>query len=1626
MMGKRAYQSRFALRARRLRRRPACELIERRVVLSSFTVTSTADSTAANTLRWAIEQVNAGTGPGSISFNIPGGGVQVIALEQPLPAITNPVVIDGTTQPTYSGSPMIQIDAPLVRTAGADGLVLSAASNTIAGLSIVGFSGSGIVLNPGANATEVVADYIGWSAAGGQARPNGTGISINGASNNTIGGTIAGSGNVISGNTGDGILMNTGGGAGSDNDIYGNLIGTDPTGTFADANGESGIDVEGAPGTQIGLPVTNAGNVISGNTGPGIELLSGATGTVIQNNEIGFALDGKSAIGNGGDGIYLSDSPWNQIGGTLQIDANLIGSNGGNGINAQGSSSNTLVEGNFIGTDVTATLNRGNQSNGIELGSSSNTIGGTIAGAANTIDFNGAGQAGSGVQLVGSPTFNEILSNSIYENSVLGINLGNGPTPSHQPGTPGPNNYQNYPTLLAAQGDGTTTIVQGKLIGLPSTNYLIQFYSSVTASASGFGEGQTLIGSDVVPSDANGLVTFTYPMSADTAPGEWISATATDPAGDTSEFALDEQVQGQINLVLTGAASPTPVASGGQVTYSLTVRNQGTISATDVVLNNQLPGGLGVVSAIPSQGYVQPLVGSSQIADLQTIAPGGMATLTVVAQTDSNTPLGTIVDNASVTSDQVDPTPADESVVIDDTVATSADLSVQLTANDTTVLAATNLTYTITATNNGPQAANNVSVTLPIVSGEAFVSSNAASASEVNGQVVIDLGNLAVNAKASVQVVVEALTAGTLSETATVTSDSVDPDPSNNTSTVNIQVNPAALLQVTLASSESPVVLGNDFDYVVTLFNAGPNDATGVVFIDTHPGEVQFVSASDDQNVTAVYSAGVVSLSLGTLQLGATAKLSIEVAPQGAPGSSLIDSASATEQVGDPDPDDGSATLVTPVIGVSDLLITATSQQSSVYVGQNIEYLLSVSNHGPYDEPDAVVSWPVPTDATFVSAECPQGSGTSVAQGTVSVIVGAVGSGDTVDLSMVVTPLAGAAGTFTTTFSVQGENLDPDTSNNGATVSVQVVPSSDLAVTINPGQIGPYDDASWSYTETVENLGPSDATGVVLSSPLPGDVSLTSATPSQGPAVSIQNGVATASLGAIGAGQSATVTFVVLPTSVAPIDLTASVAGDQYDPSLGNNEASLAVSTSPSDSLLVSVVSQATTVTSGQSWSFTAWVQNAGPDPATNVVMTIPLSGGLVLSSALPSQGTSSSSGTAVTAALGQIEPGSSASVQMVVMTTTAGTISQTASVTSSQNQLDLDGLSGSTNVNVLASPGILQFAAASYSVADDAGSAELVVTRTGGARGAVTVGYQTVSAGATPGLDYVPTSGTLSFAAGATSATISVPVLADQWVNKNQYVNVVISSPTGGASIGPQGTTLLQIVDLDPNFTPPEVSSLTWTGTSRSITSLAVGFSQPLDPKYAMLQGDYQLVAPGLGNIVIPLTPQSYNSSSFSVTLVPSIALPSGQYYYIQIVGTGPNAIRDIAGNLLDGAGSGQPGSNYEASFAQGTQLKYVDGSGNKVSLKLTGSGYLEQVRNSSDEGVVLDVVGMKPYHATLSGTVGAPVSRAAQKHKSARTTELGTIEGLGNFGDVKVLLTSPPFLVKSYPFQRRGKGVL
>jgi uncharacterized repeat protein (TIGR01451 family) len=1599
-------------------------MMERRQLLSTLVVTDTNDDTNPNSLRWAILQANSSpSGSGiEIDFNIPTAGGRTIHLASPLPAIDVQVMIDGTTEPGYQGSPLVEIDGSALSGAGNNGLVLTAGQSTVRGLSLVGFSDSAIVLTSGGGSA-VAANYLGLTPSG-TALPNQQGISLLGSSGNTIGAGTAGMGNVISGNTGDGILIEPGSGTGStSNLIVGNQVGTSPDGLHAIANAGAGIDVAGASANVLGGPGQVFGNVLSGNVGPGIRVVGDASGTVIQGNLIGVALDRKTPLGNQGDGIQLENAPGTTIGGSELGDGNVIGANQGNGIDTAGDTAGLSVLGNSIGTDVTGALDLGNQQNGICLASSDNSIGGTVAGATNTIEYNGTGRVGAGVQLVGTVNQNTILSNSIYANAGLGINFGNGPTPNHAPGTPGPNDYQNYPVLSLAQNDGTEVMVQGSLSESPNTSYLVQFFASPQPDPSGYGQGKLLIGATDAQTDDQGNATFTAELPPAAAAGYYVSATATDPGGNTSEFAGDVAVQGQINLVLTGSATPNPVAAGSDLTYTLLVTNEGTSNAQDVMLSDQLPSMVSLVSSTPSQGYMVPQTGKGALqAFLGTINAGSSASVVVVVKTATNA-VGTVTDTASVSSQGTDPDPAAESTTIDATVETAADLSVALAESPSPALAGGELTYTMTVSNQGPQTASSAVATLPVVAGLEFVSVSmpSGSASYADGQVVADLGDLPSGGQSVVTVVLRAIAAGSVTETASVSSDSLDPDPSNNTSTVTTEVGPACDLVVQISADTDVVANGVAFNYTVTVTNNGPSDANSVNLSDTLPSGVALVSDSTDAGVTPTVSDGIVSVALDTLAAGTSATLSLAVTTTAQPGSMLVDSATVQGAQADPDTANNSATLSLPVRGVSDLSVSATVQPGSGYVEQPLTFKVDVTNNGPADEPDAVLSAALPKGVEVDSTSSTQGGDPPVNQGILTADLGPLAAGQTAVVTLVVTPGASDVGTLTTGFSVEGQDYDPDLSNNTDVVAVPVAPSCDLAAVIVPSEAPAVAQVAWSFSAVVTNKGPSPATGVVAMIPLPAGVQFVSASSSEGDAPTEQAGALTADLGGIAPGGSASVTVVIAPTpsvSGGTVSLTASVAGDEYDSDPANNLASLSLTVAPSVDVALAMTSTPQVLPSGQVVTFTTSVANRGSTPATGVIVAVPPVNGLTFLTATPTQGTPALVSGQFFARLGNLAAGATATVTVEELAMAAGNYTLTATVSEDQYNLDQPAASASAFAEVVESPGTVKFGSGNYEVTDQSGMAVIPVVRMFGASGTITVQYQTVAVNATPGLDFIPVSGTLTLGPGQWSGSIQVPVLDDPYKAQDQFVDVTLSNPTGGALVGPPSTTLLRIHDVDPDLTPPSVSGLAWSGSSRDITSLTLTFTAPLDPAYATDDADYHLVTLA-GGQQIPIASISYDPTRFAVTIVPQAAIPSGQYSQIQVVGVGPSAIRDLAGNLLDGVDNGVAGSDYTATFAQGTRLKYQDGSRNIVTINVRGAGYLEQVLDCNGNCEVLSLMGMVPHRTTIKGRIKRLKGGSGQ-------TLIGRITGLGQFGDVKILLKTPPFRVAQLPFQRRGHYVL
>ena len=313
----------------------------------TFVVTNTADS-GAGSLRQAIQGVNGNTNAGGfITFNIPGTAPFTITPASPFPAITETVLIDGTTQPGFSVSPVIEISGANAG-AAADGLRLNGGlGSLVRGLVINRFSGSGIVLV--ATSTSVVAgNYLGTNAAGTAAAGNGYGVTVS-SSGNIIGGFTPDARNIISGNRLAGVRFVGENSRG--NGVTGNYIGTDVTGMLDVGNEQAGILILSGPNV-VGQIAAEGRNIISGNNQAGILLGEGASANIILGNFIGTTVTGTAALPNG-VGISIGASPTssassNTIGGPISEYANTIAFNTGAGVVVMDGSTNNAIQGNHF------------------------------------------------------------------------------------------------------------------------------------------------------------------------------------------------------------------------------------------------------------------------------------------------------------------------------------------------------------------------------------------------------------------------------------------------------------------------------------------------------------------------------------------------------------------------------------------------------------------------------------------------------------------------------------------------------------------------------------------------------------------------------------------------------------------------------------------------------------------------------------------------------------------------------------------------------------------------------------------------------------------------------------------------------------------------------------------------------------------------------------------------------------------------------------------------------------------------------------------------------------------------------------------------------------------------------
>ena len=621
--------------------------------------------------------------------------------------------------------------------------------------------------------------------------------------------------------------------------------------------------------------------------------------------------------------------------------------------------------------------------------------------------------------------------------------------------------------------------------------------------------------------------------------------------------------------------------------------------------------------------------------------------------------------------------------------ALEADLSLSIIDSADPVIQGDNVTYTATVTNNGPDAATGVDLAATLPADTTLVLATP-SQGTCDAVVSCALGTIASLGSATVTIEVSADAAGSIGYLMSVSATEADPNGTNNSQTETTTVNapPSADLTVLIADSADPVIQGDNVTYTATVTNNGPDAATGVDLAATLPADTTLVLATPSQGTCDA----VVSCALGTIASLGSATVTIEVSADAAGSIGYLMSVSATEA--DPNATNNSQTETTTVnappsgdVIVDNLdpntSLTGTwkvSTDANSFAGQSLfadkaatfRWLPTLPQQGTY----AVYAWWVfhNKNASSVPYEISHAGGT-----------------DIVNVNQHDSALAGQWNLLGNFSFNAGSGAWVEISRPSGRVYADAVrfvlaggsPSADLSVamtdTPDPVDVG----NNITYTATVTNNGPNEATNVTLTDSLPASLSLVSAVPSQGNCSGDPN--ISCALDTLAASANATVTIVATANSEGSVDNTASVSATQADPQASNDSATASTTVNapgPSADLSIAVVDSPDPVTEGDNATYSVTVTNNGPDTATGVNLAATLPGNVTLVSATPSQG---SCDVAVSCSLGSIASLGNATVSVVVSADAAGTITYPMSV--SATEADPQGSNDSATATTTVDP---------------------------------------------------------------------------------------------------------------------------------------------------------------------------------------------------------------------------------------------------------------------------------------------------------------------------------------------------
>ena len=494
-------------------------------------------------------------------------------------------------------------------------------------------------------------------------------------------------------------------------------------------------------------------------------------------------------------------------------------------------------------------------------------------------------------------------------------------------------------------------------------------------------------------------------------------------------------------------------------------------------------------------------------------------------------------------------------------------------------------------------------------------------------------------------------------------------------------------LELTQSASAATIQIGKNFSYTLTVNNIGANDATNVTVINPIPQNANYVSVNSSQGACDQKD-GTITCLLGKVAMNNSAKVNLVLTSNTV--GTIQNTASVTATEVDISTTNNivssSITLQAPP-PQANLQLDGTVAPNPVQVGQNLTYTFNITNTGPDTATSLKFTDVLSTKISYVSSSTSQGTCDYVsASVTLTCNLNSLALGAVMQVKVVVTPIA--TGTLTASPSLKAAELDPNATDNTTTITANVqapppVPTANLGLSMSATPNPVLTGQNLTYTMNLSNAGPDTANNTKIINPLPQNTTYVSSNPSQG-SCAVASGTLTCNLGSLTANGTASLALVLTSSVAGTITNSASATATESDPDTANNTASdnVVVQAPAKADLKATISATPNPVLTGQNLTYTVKVSNLGPDDASAINLSDTLPANTTYVSSITSQGSCGVTNGTFSCALGNLALNASATVTMVLSSSTVGTLNNAVSVNATQTDPITSNNLASTSVS--------------------------------------------------------------------------------------------------------------------------------------------------------------------------------------------------------------------------------------------------------------------------------------------------------------------------------------------------------